>query len=142
MLNPFLCMASRHGEWPRKHYRRFRVSSIIVRGKYSTLDGQKKKIRNAEFRQRAGRESVERQILKRKWNWIGHTLRKPATNITRQALRWNPQGKMNRRRPKNSWRRDRAQEPWYYLLWGRKDDPEYRWTTVIDCQCSSRGEGL
>jgi hypothetical protein len=37
---------------------------------------------------------------------IGHMLRKPASNITRQALRWNPQGKRKRGRPRNSWRRD------------------------------------
>ena len=38
--------------------------------------------------------------------WIGHTLRKPTTNTTRQALKWNPQGKRKRGRPRNSWRRD------------------------------------
>ena len=30
---------------------------------------------------------------KEKWGWIGHTLRKPATNTTKHALSWNPQGK-------------------------------------------------
>ena len=29
---------------------------------------------------------IDREIRKRKWGWIGHTLRKPSTNITRQAL--------------------------------------------------------
>ena len=38
--------------------------------------------------------------LKRRWGWLGHTLRKPNTNITRQALTWNPQGKRKRGRPK------------------------------------------
>jgi hypothetical protein len=28
--------------------------------------------------------------------WIGHTLRKPPNSITRQALKWNPQGKRSR----------------------------------------------
>jgi hypothetical protein len=37
---------------------------------------------------------------------IGHTLRKPKHNITRQALQWNPQGKCGRGRPRNTWRRD------------------------------------
>ena len=45
------------------------------------------------------------QIKKRKWTWIGHQLRKDPGNITRQALRWNPQGKRKRGRPRNSWRR-------------------------------------
>ena len=29
---------------------------------------------------------IDREIRKRKWGWLGHTLRKPSTNITRQAL--------------------------------------------------------
>ena len=51
-------------------------------------------------------EPVAAQISRRKWGWIGHTLRKPASNITRQALTWNPQGKRKRDRPKNSGHRD------------------------------------
>ena len=46
-----------------------------------------------------------REEKKRKWTWIGHQLRKDPGNITRQALRWNPQGKRKRGRPRNSWRR-------------------------------------
>lgn len=30
-------------------------------------------------------ELMENQILKRKWRWIGHSLGKPAKNITEQA---------------------------------------------------------
>ena len=48
---------------------------------------------------------VEIEIKKRKWSWIGHTLRKPASNTTRQALEWNPQGKRKVGRPKQTWRR-------------------------------------
>jgi hypothetical protein len=36
------------------------------------------------------------QIKRRKWNWIGHTLRKGNEAIEREALDWNPQGKQNR----------------------------------------------
>jgi hypothetical protein len=42
--------------------------------------------------------------LKRKWTWIGHTLRKPAGAIENDALDWNPQG-ARRRRPRKTWRR-------------------------------------
>ena len=56
------------------------------------------------------RKPVARQILRRKWGWIGHPLRKPASNTTRQALTWNPQGKRKRGRPRNSWRRDTEAE--------------------------------
>ena len=40
------------------------------------------------------------------YSLIGHTLSKPASSTTRQALTWNPQGKRKRGRPRNSWRRD------------------------------------
>ncbi len=42
----------------------------------------------------------------RNWRWIGHTLKKPATNITLQGLKWNPPKKTTKRgRPRNSWRK-------------------------------------
>nr|KAG5711141.1 hypothetical protein BaRGS_004785 [Batillaria attramentaria] len=42
------------------------------------------KIRNEELWERAGQEPVAKQILRRKWGWIGHTLRKPASSTTRK----------------------------------------------------------
>jgi hypothetical protein len=36
---------------------------------------------------------IDLQIRKRKWGWLGHTLRKSSDDISRQALEWNPQGK-------------------------------------------------
>ena len=56
--------------------------------------------------QRTQQRPNENKILKRRWEWLGHTLRKPDSNITKQALTWNPQGKRNRGRPRNTWRRD------------------------------------
>ena len=64
------------------------------------------KISNLELWQRTGQHPVEEEILQRRWRWIGHTLRKPASNITRYALFWNPQGRRKRGRPRNTWRRD------------------------------------
>ena len=52
---------------------------------------------------------IENEIKKRKWRWIGHTLRKPPNTITRQAITWNPPGnwgKRRRGRPRNTWQRD------------------------------------
>jgi len=42
---------------------------------------------------------------KRKFRWIGHTLRKEDGEISKAALFWNPQGNRKRGRPRNSWRR-------------------------------------
>ena len=47
---------------------------------------------------------------KRKFRWIGHTLRKEDGEILNAALLWNPQGSRKRGRPKNSWRRSVIKE--------------------------------
>ena len=67
-------------------------------------------IRNEELWERTRQRPVDIEIKQRRWRWIGHTLRKPPTNTTRQALKWNPQGKRKRGRPRNSWRRDLESE--------------------------------
>ena len=59
---------------------------------------------------KSNQDPINIQIKKRKWAWIGHTLRKPTNSITRQALKWNPQGKRSRGRHRNTWRRDTESE--------------------------------
>ena len=49
-------------------------------------------ISNADLHERTQQQTME-QLTKRKWRWIGHTLRRPEGNIARTCLRWNPQGK-------------------------------------------------
>jgi hypothetical protein len=68
------------------------------------------KVRNEDLWQRANQDPINTQIKKGKWAWIGHTLRKPPNSITRQALKWNPQGKRSRGRPRNTWHRDTESE--------------------------------
>ncbi|BFZ13369.1 hypothetical protein BsWGS_16408 [Bradybaena similaris] len=63
-------------------------------------------IGNDRLWERTNQLQVEEEIRRRRWRWIGHTLRKPPNNITRQALKWNPQGDRKRGRPRNTWRRD------------------------------------
>ena len=62
-------------------------------------------ITNEELWARTGQEHVETTIKRRKWKWIGHTLRKVPNNATCMAMEWNPQGRRSRGRPKQSWRR-------------------------------------
>ena len=49
-------------------------------------------------------------IKRRKWNWIGHTLRKEVGATEKTALDWNPQGYRRRGRPKRMWRRTTEDE--------------------------------
>ena len=51
---------------------------------------------------RIKQKPVDVIIRTRRWKWILHTLRKANSNITKQAVEWNPQGQ---RKPKNTWRR-------------------------------------
>ncbi|VDO85108.1 unnamed protein product [Schistosoma margrebowiei] len=62
-------------------------------------------ISNSLLWERTNQLPAEEEIRKRRWKWIGHTLRKSSNCITRQALTWNPEGKRKRGRPKNTLRR-------------------------------------
>ncbi|CAH8650448.1 unnamed protein product [Schistosoma curassoni] len=62
-------------------------------------------ISNSLLWERTNQLPAEEEIRKRRWKWIGHTLRKSSNCITRQALTWNPEGKRRRGRPKNTLRR-------------------------------------
>ena len=85
-------------------------------------------------RHRTMQERIEVTIRRRKWRWIGHTLRKPATNITRLSLEWNPQGVRRKSRPKKSWRRTIQQE---YEDLGMS---WVRWKAVVETLCSGRSK--
>ena len=98
-------------------------------------------IRNMELWERTHQLPAEKEVKKRKWRWVGHTLRKSIDDITRHALRWNPQGQRRRGRPRNSWRRDldaetkRAGYTWRELERAAQD--RARWRIVVDGLCSS-----
>jgi len=62
------------------------------------------KITNEELWRITHQKSIENQIKRRKWNWIGHTLRKETGAIEKTALDCNPRG-YRRCRPKRMWRR-------------------------------------
>ena len=50
-------------------------------------------------------EANRKSDKRRKWNWIGHTLRKEIGAIEKTALDWNPQGCRRRGRLRRTWRR-------------------------------------
>ena len=103
------------------------------------------KIRNEDLWERAAQEPVAKQILRRKWGWIGHTLRKPAASTTRQALTWNPQEKRMRGRPHNSWKRDTEAElkqqgtNWTGMAIAAQN--RVRWREFVDGLCSTGSDG-
>ena len=63
-------------------------------------------VTNVELWRRSQQEPVSDIIRRRKWRWIGHSLRKPVMDITRHVLNWNPAGKRRRGVPRNTWQRE------------------------------------
>jgi len=59
---------------------------------------------NKELLAQCHQESMETILVRRRWRWIEHVLRREPENITRVALHWTPEGKRQRGRPKNTWR--------------------------------------
>jgi hypothetical protein len=74
---------------------------------------------------------------KRKFRWIGHTLRKEDGEIPKSALFWNPQRNRKRGRPTNSWRRSVIKEAgrrWNELRFLAAD--RRKWKGLTDNLCS------
>jgi hypothetical protein len=82
------------------------------------------------------------QIKKRKWNWIGHTLRKGHEAIEREALDCNPQEKRRSGRPRHTWRRTVHKETlekgksWSEVK--RMAGNKTRWRRFVDALCPLR----
>ena len=99
------------------------------------------RLRNEELWRITSQEPIEQQIKICKWRWIGHTSRKPAT---RRGLRWTPQGRRKRERPKTTWRRSTKPEVKVAgLTWGqleRKAQDRRGWRTLLDDLCSVRND--
>ena len=83
---------------------------------------------------------IHLEIRKRIWGWIGHTLRRSSSNVTKQALDWNPQGKRKVGRPNLTWRRSADAEvkpigtTWVELK--RASQNRVRWMSVVMALCS------
>ena len=96
-------------------------------------------ISNEELWRRTEETEISIQTKRRKWNWIGHTLRKGNEAIEWEVLDWNPQGKRKRGRPKQTWRRSVHNEA---LEEGKSRDEvkklarnRIRWRRFVDPQC-------
>ena len=53
----------------------------------------------------AGAKKISDEVRRRRWNWIGHVLRKETTDDCAVALGWTPEGRRRPGRPKTTWRR-------------------------------------
>ncbi|CAH8662821.1 unnamed protein product [Heterobilharzia americana] len=100
------------------------------------------KISNKELWERTNQEPITQQICRKKWRWIGHALRRPTEDITRQALEWNPHGKRRVGRPRVTWRRSCEQEMRASgLSWNQVQkisENRGHWRRATEALCSTR----
>ena len=74
-------------------------------------------ISNEHLWQLTKSKEISKEVLQRKWRWIGHTLRKPPNDIARMAFEYEPQGSRQRGRPKNTWKRSVLLESQKFGSW-------------------------
>jgi hypothetical protein len=97
-------------------------------------------ISNQQLWQMTQKEPIELEIKRRKWKWLGHTLRGPQTDINRAALEWDAQGSRRRGRPINTWRRTVVNEAKSNGLTSKQvktvAQNRVRWKCVVNAICS------
>ena len=50
-------------------------------------------------------DDISCEVRRRRWNWLGHVLKREGENDSFTALGWTPEGRRARGRPKTTWRR-------------------------------------
>ena len=97
-------------------------------------------ISNAELHSRTSTQPITLEIKRRRWQWIGHVLRMPQTAIVRTTLRWTPDGKRVRGRPKETWRRTVEREmKQHNLTWGKLEKTSrdrLQWRALVSALCA------
>ena len=91
----------------------------------------------------AGAEKISDEVRRRRWNWIGHVLRKDRNNNCAVALGWTPEGHRSRGRPATTWRRmveaERDSAGWNSWNAARQAAQDRgRWRSDVSALCASR----
>ena len=93
------------------------------------------KISNVELLRICEQEIMANILIKRRWRWIGHVLRRDKDDNARIALYWTPEGKRKRGRPKITWHRTVMEElramgeTWDSI--GRKAQDRQEWRSFV-----------
>lgn len=99
-----------------------------------------RRITNRRLYRKTSTRPISLEIKKRRWTWIGHLLRRPADHIARIALRWTPDGRRKRGRPKESWRRtvarDMKEQGWTWAYLDRQAQDRRQWFSLVDAFCT------
>ena len=84
------------------------------------------------------------QVRRKRWKWIDHVLRMPSAALPRVALRWTPDGRRKRGRPKETWRRtvekEMKENSWTWGHLERRAPDRSQWHTLTEALCVSKHE--
>ena len=100
------------------------------------------KISNKDLHNITNTKDMETLLIQKRWRWLCHVLRKPSEDMTKVALRWTPEGKRKRGRPKTTWRctiENEIKEIGY--TWGtieRKANNREEWRKLVLALCAMR----
>ncbi|KAI8429779.1 hypothetical protein MSG28_000319 [Choristoneura fumiferana] len=61
-------------------------------------------ITNTRLWELTSQKPIGKEILLRKWRWIGHVLRRPHAHLAKQALEWQAAGSRRPGGPRITWR--------------------------------------
>ena len=98
-------------------------------------------ISNEELHSQTNTEPISTQIQQRRWRWIGHVLRQKTDSLSRVALRWTPDGRRKRGRPKETWRRtidrEMKERGWTWGRLERVSADRHQWRTLVEALCAT-----
>ena len=74
------------------------------------------RVTNRRMVEMAEINEISCEVRRRRWNWLGHVLRRDGDNDCFTALGWTPEGRKARGRPKTTWKgtveRERHKAGW------------------------------
>ncbi|GFR83524.1 hypothetical protein ElyMa_005977300 [Elysia marginata] len=95
------------------------------------------KVPNEEIWRQTKQEPIDTQITRRKWGWIGHTFRKPASNIDKAGIVLESSGE-KKVGPASEYTEDELKKwgtTWHELQ--KTAQNRVQWRTVVDGLCSA-----
>ena len=102
-------------------------------------------ISNEALFERCDTDSISNMVMRRRWTWVGHVLRREHDSLLRTALHWTPEGKRRRGRPKTTWRRTFETEmKAARMSWGQVRqlaDDRGEWRKLVAALCARRHNG-
>jgi hypothetical protein len=101
------------------------------------------KISNKDLLTLTRQNDIVKTITERRWKFVGHTLRRDSDHLARVALRWTPEGRRRRGRPRTTWRRTfEAEAQSYGKTWKdleRLATNRGDWSSFVAALCASDG---